>query len=208
MEEIVEYLQKIQNNLVGIVIPAIITAGVSLFTLLLNSLITILQGAKKQNSEQFAYMQKVYPEFREMLQDLWVNAHGMKQSNELYKESISEALKNYYTCIRNEKQFRQDHASIDTFLDWTNKYLSSVEAIGGFLHKNEMPLGPALHPIVRSNVYSMLSTIQKDVFIVKRLKDHPEELEALTDQLDACRLDEKRVKEYIELTDKWFRAYR
>ena len=70
MDGIIQYLQGIQDNLIGIVLPVLITSLVSLITVLINAFIQIILQNSKFNDEQYKIMQEFYPKLKIYLLEL------------------------------------------------------------------------------------------------------------------------------------------
>ena len=60
-DNVIQYLQSIQDNLVGLVLPVLITAVVSPVTVSINSIIQLVLQNSKYNSEQYKIMQEFIP---------------------------------------------------------------------------------------------------------------------------------------------------
>lgn len=210
MDEVVQYLQNIEKNLVGLILPALITASVSLLTIAIQGVVTIVQSARKHNSEQFKQMQIIYPKLRELLQSIWIESYEIKTYENLYGGSIGNALHNYYSYLQDEDTFRSEHqhASIDQFISTTRRYIDCADRIKSFFGTNLIPLAPSLHFLISIKVSEMLTNLQRDVCIICRLAGNPEELNVLNSNLAQCTIDDIRLKKYINMIDKWFRSYR
>ena len=123
LDSVLKYLQSIQGDLVGIVIPVIITAAVSLFSQFVTSAVSMLQDIIKYNHQQFKCMQEIYPSLKICLQNMRFFSEATKKScPNLFDKGMSTSLKHYYEEIEDDQKFRSEHqdevTEIDSFLNY------------------------------------------------------------------------------------------
>lgn len=112
---VIDYLKNIQDNLIGILIPTIISAVISLITLIINSIIQYLITNHQYKSKQYEIMRAFYPEFKSKLID----------------------IQYFYITIENNQLYTADFCIVDYIgTDWSafrqNLDLQNVEFIDVF----------------------------------------------------------------------------
>lgn len=211
IESILNYLQSIQGDLVGIIIPAILTAAVSLFSLFVTSIISIVQDKEKHNHEQFKCMQEIFASLKICLQNMCLSASLAKGYSLSYGGSISQALINYCDYSFDETTYRAKHQAelneIDNFISFIKKYIEEVKNLREVLKTKSIPAAPLLHPLLKRDIYRMLETLQYWSCLLSEIQNSPLNDYFLHNELSKCKLDDFQLKNYIEILDKWYRAY-
>lgn len=209
VEQIVQSLKTIQDNLVGIVLPAIITAIVSFITLTVNAIIGIYQNIKKRDSEQFQIMQQLYSPFRDKIVAIWMNAYKIENCKPLYNGTIGSALLCYFSFKLDETSFRNSHKNepIDPFENSVRDYIIAINDVQELLKTTKIPSCPILHRILSTQIRNMLSELYKEASIITRVYNHVEEKELLETEIAKCKLDRKKAESYLNVIDKWFKSY-
>lgn len=211
IDSIVIYLQNIQQDLVGIIIPAIIAATVSLISLVVSSLISVIQEKKKYNHEQFKYMQKAFPTLKIHLQQMRFSVNFAKKYVHSFGSSVSQALKNYHDFRMKESLYRANHQDenqeIDKFIYTMKSYIDNANGLYEFFMQEALPAMPLLHPFLKKDVYKMLRDLQYWTQFLPQLNDTSLEGTFINEELENCTLDDEEIQKYIELLDKWHQAY-
>lgn len=211
LEQIIVYLQGIQGDIVGIIIPAIITATVAMISLFINSFISIIQEKVKYNHEQFKYMQKFFPNLKDHLQQMRLAITLAKGYSHSFNSSLPKALQNYHAFKIDESSYRSNHPSevqeLDKFIYTIEGYVDETIKLHDFFTKAIIPAMPLLHPFLRKRILEMLKTLQYWSHFLQKLKDTSINEAFFAVELDKCNLDDEQLQKYIELLDKWYQAY-
>lgn len=211
IDGILAYLKNIQHDLVGIIIPAILVAAVSLISLVVSSIISIVQEKRKYNHEQFKYMQKAFPILKIHLQQMRFSIDLAKEYTNLFGASVSQALQNYHDFKINESLYRANHqiegSEIDKFVYVMGGYINNADALHKFFLQETLPAMPLLHPFLIKDVYKMLGTLQYWAQFLPLLNDTSIDGSFISKELKNCTLNATELQKYIELLDKWHQAY-
>ena len=81
MNHVIDILQSIQDDLVGIVLPVIITAFISVISIFVNAVMQIILRNSNINCEQYKLMQKFYPEMKISLLELKLSMKEVKSNS-------------------------------------------------------------------------------------------------------------------------------
>lgn len=211
VNEIVDYLKNIQDNMVGIIVPALITAIVSLLTLGINSFIIVIQEKNKYKSIQFKEMQNIYPSLKIHLQNLRFFALDVRESQRLYKTSMSNALLEFFSFKKDEKSFRESHLKeiqeISKFVNSMENYVNEMMQLDMFFCNHSMPSPPWFHPILKHSLYKMIASLQFYTCLLSKIDQTPTELNLISKELSNFRIDAEQLEKYILIIDKWYHAY-
>jgi len=211
LENVLTYLQNIQSDIVGIIIPAIITAAVAMISLFVNSVITIIQEKEKYNHEQFKHMQKAFPTLKNHLQQMRLAITLAKKFPLSYNSSLSQALQNYRAFNLNQSLYRSRHMSetqeLDKFVHAIKGYITEAMALHQFLKNEVIPAMPLLHPLLRKKIREMLKNLQYWSYFLSKIEDTSIIEPILIEELNNCNLDDEKLQKYIKLLDKWYQAY-
>ena len=211
INDILTYLQSIQKDLVGIIIPAIITATISLISLVASSVISVIQEKRKYNHEQFKYMQKVFPTLKILLQQMRFSIDLAKEYTQSFGSDISQALQNYHNFRMNESLYRKNHPAegqeINKFIYIMKGYIDNAKNLHEFFSNEAIPAMPLLHPFLKKDVYKMLGILQYWAQFLPQLDDTSIDGNFFNKELENCTLNSKNLQKYIDLLDKWHQAY-
>lgn len=211
MDSILTYLQNIQHDLVGIIVPAIIAATVSLISLVVSSMISIIQEKRKYNHEQFKYMQKAFPTLKIHLQQMRFSIDLAKEYTNSFGASVSKALQNYHDFKMNEGLYRASHQTeapeIDKFIYTMENYINNANDLHKFFLQEALPAMPLLHPFLKKDVYKMLGILQYWAQFLPQVNDTSIDSSFISKELETCTLNATELQKYIELLDKWHQAY-
>lgn len=86
LNDIVSYLKDIQEDLIGILIPTVITAVISLFTLIINSIMQYKINDRQYKSKQYEIMREHYPSLKSNLVKIRCIYQNL-EDNPLYQKS-------------------------------------------------------------------------------------------------------------------------
>ena len=87
VDSVIEYLKNIQGNLIGILIPTIITASISVITLIVNSIIQYRINDRQYKSKQYEIMREHYPYLKAKLIDIQSCFENIEH-NQLYQSDF------------------------------------------------------------------------------------------------------------------------
>ena len=159
MEGIINHLQEIQSDLIGIIIPILVTAIVSIITTIISSISKIILNVKKINNEQYIIMQKIYPELRMNFIDIDIKLANLKKNN--LHTNILSSINKYDQYRKNEQKYRKNHENeildIDNFKKLMDDYILSLTKLSTYLSKTTLPNSPVYHPILKNKINKMMN---------------------------------------------------
>ncbi|MCM1375244.1 MAG: hypothetical protein NC305_04745 [Lachnospiraceae bacterium] len=215
MMQIIDLLQSIQDNLVGIVLPVLITAFVSVISILANAVMQIILRNSNINGEQYKLMQIFYPKMKISLLEL---KFGMKeiQSNPIYTD-MQCATRKYVEYKKDSanyvKKNENEIQNIDQFITAMEKYLSKITPIKEHLNNCTIPRPPVMHPIIKRKVSKMLAVLWYysllwDEYNIQHINGNifQQEIKNLKKKWNV-ELTCEKIEEYICLLDKWLLKY-
>lgn len=214
MSDTIALLKEIQSDLVGIILPVIITALASFITLIINSLLKIWLENKKNNTEQYKVMQNLYSEFKFDLLDISLFLTSIEQNN--LHINMESSLKTYLQYKNDSTKYREEHEeqvdNIDEFIDSVELFMNAMRDLNDYLKKNNIPAVPAFHPIMKMKVNSMLAELQYLSAIISQYLENNISDNLLTSaitqsQLNISEFNSELILKYIKLLDKWFKKY-
>ena len=215
VNDIISYLQNIQDNLVGLILPVLITALVSLVTLITNAIMQIVLQNGKYNSDQYTIMQEFYPEFKAHLLGLSVVLQELKRTS--ICKDLKSAVDKYLEYKRDDENYRINHPDeiqqIDTFNTLMDTLLTKLVNMNNYLLTCKIPRSPIMHPILRVNVCKMLVVSQSYSFLFCEYSNNSITGDTLKAELTnlkknwKMKVDYDTAKKYILLLDKWLMKY-
>lgn len=140
---IVNYLQAIQEDLIGILIPTIITAVLSLLTLIVNSIIQYKINDRQYKSKQYEIMREYYPSLKSNLVKIRCIYQNI-ENNPLYKSKsksdfvIIKYLKFDWEKFRQELDVNQVQY-VDSFEESVQALIKIFIQLNIFFNENNMP---------------------------------------------------------------------
>ena len=204
LKEIITYLQSIQSDLVGIVIPAIIAAVVSLLSLAVSNITSAIRDKDKYNHAQYVYMQKVYPQLRNHLQKMELLLMAAAENEHYFGESISTALLEYYKykSDSNTKDTEERTKELYNFIDVIDKYIEEIKELYEFFQKSVLPAPPLMHRIIRKRSHEMLGTLLYWSSFLIQFVETPLAEDLVHNKLLSCKLDADQIRKYIIKSQK------
>lgn len=115
MDDIVKNLQTIQEDLVGIVLPVVVTSCVSFVIVLINTMKEIFLQRAGFKFEQFKLMQEFYPQFKGYLLELKIIAEEIEDIPIV--SDLQHAINKYIEIRKNERQYRTVHDDEIPYID-------------------------------------------------------------------------------------------
>ncbi len=135
---IIEYLKSIQDNLIGIIIPVIISAIMSIVTLIVNSVIQLNIIDRQYKSKQYEIMRENYPKLKSYLINIeccYINI----QNNKLYESDF--ALINYiaFDWVKYRSRLNKEVQYVDEFEKEINNLIDNFKKLYNFFEKTNIP---------------------------------------------------------------------
>lgn len=215
MDEVINYLKDIQENLVGIIVPVLITAIVTLITLIINTATKLWMENRKYNNEQFEKMKKFYPTLRTELIKVDFQYTKLKTNN-LHTDIISSVIK-YAEYKNNGAKYRKNHeneiSNIDDFINTMERYLLSVKNVFLCLNNVTYPSTPIFHPVLKHKVRRILYIYGYFSLVVSKYLDNDIYNDLLISELKSLRkktgmkFNEKVLEDAGKVIDKWFFSF-
>jgi hypothetical protein len=204
--KIIENLQSIQDNLIGIILPVVITAFVSILTVLVNAAVQIILQNSKFNDEQYKIMQEFYPNMKICLLKAQLSAQRVEEN--LLVDNITEAIEKYLEYKDNEKKYRKEHADevqcIDSFISSMEDYSKCMIELYKYLSKCKIPKIPMMHPILKNRVSKMLINVQYYTELWNEYQNKSIVKNTFKHEVKEFKSDSKTLRAYCGLLDKWF----
>ena len=212
---IIKYLQSIQDNMVGIVLPVVITAFVSLITVFTNTILQIILQYSKVNGEQYKIMQEFYPKMKLYLLESRLAIQEVENSP--ICEDLKRATLKYILYKSDEVQYRRNNENevqhIDEFVLAMDNFSSCIREINSYLVACTLPRPPIIHPIFRIRVSKMLVVLQYYSLLWDKYYNNTLNITILKREIDGFKnkwkveMNSKIITKYIKLLDKWFLQY-
>lgn len=215
MENIVKYLQNIQDNLVGLVLPVLITAVVSLITVSINAIIQLVLQNSKYNNEQYKIMQEFYPQLKCKLLELKFTFQEI-QTIPIYSD-LSTAILKYIEFKGNEVQYRRIHSNeiqyVDRFGILMDKLSKELDCLNNYLSTCKIPHVPIMHPFLKNSIKKMLASIQYYSLLWSKFHQNTISKEMFKREIIGLKkkwginIDSKQTDYYLILLDRWLLKY-
>ncbi len=122
INEVVTHLQEIQEDLVGIIIPTIISAILSVLTLTINVITQFIMNNRQYKSKQYEIMREYYPQLKSQLIDISCY-YSILKKNPLYNENFK--ISDYFGF--DWELYRQSISEDD--VEYIDEYQKMVEQI-------------------------------------------------------------------------------
>lgn len=206
---------NIQTDLSVVVLPVVITALVSLITLIVNSFIKIAIENKKYNSEQCKLMQKLYPQLKYIFINIKLILNDI-QKNKLFTE-MGEALKTFIDYNQDSSKYRDNNQQqieyIDDFIYSIDLFIKQMDKLHSIFTNEFIPSIPVVHPILKHKVSKMLSNLQYFSFIVSQCISDEISCDMIIKEIENYKPQKNRafdnvmLDSYIKILDKWFLSY-
>lgn len=137
-EYIIEYLQGIQDNLIGILIPSILSVVVSIITLIVNSILQCNLSNRQYKSKQYEFMHKHYPKIKSILVYISASLQSVENSS-LYKaKKLSDYLGYDWEERRSTLTIEQTQ-QIDDFESNIKNIIGKYIDLNVFFENNNLP---------------------------------------------------------------------
>lgn len=215
MEDIVKYLQNIQDNLIGIILPVLITAVISIITLFCNAITQIVLQNSKNNNEQYKLMQAFYPKMKLLLLELKFTMQDI-ESNPIF-DNWEKVIGKYISYKESATNYRKSHESeiqdIDNFILLMEKHKDKVIAINKHLLEFTIPRTPVMHPFLKDKVNQMLGVLYYYSSLWKQYQDKSISLKTFQYEITNFKNNWKteivsgKIEDYLLLLNKWFLKY-
>lgn len=215
MQTLIQYLQNIQDNLVGIILPVLITAFISLVTVLINATVQIQLQNSKFNSEQYKIMQEFYPKLKMCLLDLKISME--KVENSKICSRIEDAIQKYIKIKEDEAKYRKNNENeiqfIDGFIATMNEFSTKVVDINKCFLTCTIPRTPIMHPFLKKKIVKMIAMLQYysflwDKYLTVAINDDVFKKEINNfKKIWNVKIGYKKICKYISLLDKWIIKY-
>lgn len=215
MNEIILYLKNIQDNLIGIILPVLITAFVSLATVLINAFIQIILQNSKFNNEQYKVMQEFYPKLKICLLELRLSMQEVKESPVCL--DLMDAIHKYIEIRDNEVEYRNNHDNeiqfIDSFITIMNDFSIKVINMNNQILSSTIPRAPIMHPILKKKIGKMLVVLQYYSLLWDKYYTNKISVSIFKKELNDFEknwniiFDCKEIDKYLSLLSRWFVKY-
>ncbi len=215
MVDVIRYLQSIQDNLIGIVLPVLITAFVSLVTIFVNMFMQILTENNKINSEQYKLMQEFYPHMKISLLELKLNMQEV-ENNPIFSD-WQTAINKYTNYKKNEKQYRKENENevqnIDEFIESMDDFSKKVININDFLRKGIVPRTPVMRLLLKRKISKMLTILYYYSLLWNQYQAKNISAIIFRQEINDFKknwkveFDRNKIVEYLSLLDKWLLKY-
>lgn len=215
MNNVIQYLQSIQDNLVGIVLPVLITATVSLITVSINSIIQLVLQNSKHNSEQYKIMQEFYPTMKGKLLELKLAIQEVV-TNPMCSD-FKTAIDKYIEYKNNDIEYRTNHNNevqyIDRFDTSMNNLSIKLDSINSYLSTCKIPRVPIMHLFLKHGIKKMLASIQYYSLLWSKFHNNTISKDMFRKEIHDFKenwkieINSEQTEKYLLLLDKWLMKY-
>lgn len=215
MNQMIEYLQKIQDNLIGILLPVLITAFVSLVTVLINAVMQIIIQNSKINNEEYKFMQVFYPKIKLLLLEIKLTMQEI-ESNSIYTD-MQTTIRKFINYTKDEVKYRKEHENeiqdIDRFITSINNYSIKIIELNNCLLNNTIPRIPIMHPILKKRINKMIAVLRYYSLLWNQYQTHSISVDIFQKEMDdfkknwSVEFTNVKIDIYLSLLDKWLLIY-
>lgn len=215
MDNVIQYLQSIQDNLVGLVLPVLITAVVSLVTVSINSIIQLVLQNSKYNSEQYKIMQEFYPTLKGNLLELKLAIQEIV-ANPMCP-NFKTAVDKYIEYKNNDIEYRTNHNNEVQYIDRFNTSMNSLsiklDSVNKHLSTCKVPRVPIMHLFLKKNTKKMLASIQYYSLLWSKFYQNTISKDMFRKEIHNFKknwkieIDSGQIEKYLLLLDKWLMKY-
>lgn len=215
MTQMVEILQNIQDNLVGIILPVLITAFVSIFSIFINAIMQIVMRISNINGEQYKLMQEFYPKMKINLLELKLSMKEV-QNNQIYT-NMQNAINKYIEYKKDDANYIRNHENeiqyIEQFITAMDNCVNKITLIKELLNNCTTPRTPIMHFLLEMQIHKMLNvlwyySVLWDKYSTRLIRSDifQQEIKNLKEKWKV-ELNYKKIEKYIKLLDKWLMKY-
>lgn len=209
---------QIGSALMQVVAPVVITAIVSLITVLVNTVTKIVIEFRNYNAEQYKLMQKFYPELKTSLIDIKFSLAEATQ-NKIYAEanSLGAAVEQILSYQENEAEYNEQHpdhiTDIVAFSDVIEDIWIRLAELNNFLKDAVIPATPICHPFLKQKVHSMIATLQYFSLLIAQYQDDKISIELFKAEMKefpktwGCEINPSLIMQYLSTLDEWFKKF-
>lgn len=211
MDELIKYLQNIQTDLVGIIIPAIITAIVAILTLIINNFTKVYIDVSKYNHDQYKTMRCFYQRFKPLLLDMTFLMLKMEKENKY--DNMAKVINKYWEFKNNPSGYRTKYPqeNIDDHINVLECFFNICKELYEIFRQDEIPSYPMWHPIIKIKVNSMLlNSFRFTYMITESTKYYNKNLIdsiCCGEKFAKVSINGKQLKKYCKFLDKWYMCY-
>ncbi len=200
-------LQAIQSDLIGIIIPVLLTSITAMITLVTNSIIRIRQDQKKYNNEQFPAMQQMYSHFKLVLSQIVFTAKDMRDNDLL--DDLPAAVTKYVDFQKNPKEYRARHqdelGTIEKFSYAMEQYIKLIGELHQLFKDESIPTIPGFHPIFKRKIRTMLVKLHYYSTLLMQYQDRKCSSDIIKKEFAVrdTALQIADFDQYLKLLDQW-----
>lgn len=200
MNDVILYLQNIQNNLVGIVIPVVVSAIVSIITLIANFLLQIILTYKKYNSRQYNIMRKYYPELKVKLINLMI-IYKELEDNPLHKKDFNILKYIDFDWVAHRRNLdKNEILCIDSFESNIKDIINQLNDLNDFFRINNIPTS-------NRKVKKALNIIQFNCALIKYFERKQIDVNLHKTIKRKTQLNYAEIVKLIKILDKQFNRF-
>lgn len=212
MDDVINYLQGIQDDLVGIIIPLAITAVVSIFSIAINSISKFIFYLREYFNGQREIKKEVYPQLKNKIICIEYKMLILRK-NEIFEDIIT-SLKKYDDYKKNPTQYREKNTkelnNIDNFINSVYEYLNELNGFYDLLSKKTMPDLPIFRFWLKYRIKKNLTLNYYFAFLSQKYVNNEIDGDYYVHTLNnfkkrfGYKFDEKSLMETDHIFDAWF----
>ena len=193
MQQILESLQQVQKDLVGIIVTAIASIVVSIVTLVVNSVIQFKLSDRQYKSIQFEIMREIYPQFKSELIAIDACFDNIN-CNPIKDDSFS--IEQYF-CI-DWTIFRKNTA--DDKINYVDNYITNIKNICSHYEKLNSMFKEKNFPTSNKKVQKAINSFQTFCSYYENYsKDSNNRKQKIFNQ--------KEIKKLLKICDKHYNKF-
>lgn len=213
MTDTINTLQNIQGDLVGLLMPVMITAVVSLISISVTFILKVAKLKGTADYKRYLTMSKFYPPIKSILFELMMVTREIEDCK--VQGNLYEKINKYVEYNENPINYRKNHEEeyIDLLIQSVNKYKEIMVDLNNSLTKNRIPKTPVMHPILKKKVIRLIGTLMVYSTLWKQYDTQKADPDMFQNQIEKwgkqkySGMDYKAIERYATLMDTWLLKY-
>ena len=213
MTDTINILQNIQGDLVGLLMPVMITAVVSLISISVTFILKVAKLKGTADYKRYLTMSKFYPPIKSILFELMMVTREIEDCK--VQGNLYEKISKYVEYNENPINYRKNHEEeyIDLLIQSVNKYKEIMVDLNNSLTKNRIPKPPVMHPFLKKKVIRLIGTLMVYSTLWKQYDTQKADPDMFQNQIEKwgkqkySGMDYKAIERYATLMDTWLLKY-
>ncbi len=215
MREFIEYIQTMQDALIGLLFISCIVASIIILGIAIYKIAPIILRYLASNKEQYEQMKRFYPELKERICELKLSVERA-ENNELYT-GLTSSVDRYIYYEKDPQRYiwlyKEELPMIDSFLKEMNDVTRKLAEICDYLLHHTLPLTPVFRPFLKRRVSRMLAELYRYTLMWYVYHKKEVSMDILHEQYvryhrkKEKKIDVRKLDRYLAILDHWYKKY-